>query len=321
MSDRKPLSIVIVNWNTKTMLKHCLESIANTHSMNLVEIYVVDNKSIDGSPEMVERNFPFVKLIRSPGNIGFGRANNLVKSFIQTPFVLFLNPDTIMMEGAIDGMLDFMAHHPKVALLGCLMRNLDGKPQDLGLQWFPSPAKEFIRSLLITGKQLKILKKLLPYSDPTISQYVRKLYGGCLMARCEAIDKVDWFDERYFMYCEDVDLSQQMKLLGWDLYYLAEAEIIHLGGGASENAGSDFATLMKAASVEKLMDKYYGAQGQRLYRISVFIAASIRWYILFFLSLVGLLTRGSRMQFYKRASNKYRALILWSMNLKHAIIK
>ena len=303
------------------MLQHCLESITTNYSIDLFDIFIVDNMSSDGSPEMVERHFPSVNLIRSPGNIGFGRANNLVKPFVQTPYILFLNPDTIVPKAVITKMIDFIDQHPNVALLGCRMRNPDGKPQELGLQWFPSPTKEFIRSLLVTDRNLRFFKIFLPYIDPDISQFVKKLYGGCLLARRHAMDGVGWFDERYFMYCEDVDLSYQIKKKGWDIYYLAEAEIIHVGGGASQNAGSDFATLMKAESIEKLMEKHYGPTGKWFYRAGIFTAASIRYYLLIVVHFIGLLTFRTNFASYNRSLNKYKALILWSLRLKNAIIR
>ena len=178
----KLLSIVIVNWNTRDMLKDCLSSINRSSPEKAIDIYVVDNDSVDGSPEMVEIAFPHVTLIRSGGNIGFGRANNLTKPHVKTPFVLFLNPDTIVLKNSIFKMLHFMINHHRVALLGCGMRNPEGDYQELGIQWFPSPIKEFFGTLFITKKNYKTFKNFLPIQDPNSSNYVRKIYGGCLLA-------------------------------------------------------------------------------------------------------------------------------------------
>ena len=323
-SRRSPLlvlSIVIVNWNTRDMLKDCLFSIRQTADPTLVKVIVVDNASEDGSWEMVKEHYPEVALINSGGNIGFGRANNLGVANADTPLVLFLNPDTIVKEKAIARMIEFMQEHPDVGALGSKMMFPDGRIHGLGLQRFPSPLTELFNLLFVSGDTIGRLKKILPYKDPNTSGYVSKLYGGCLLVRREILEKVGGFDERYFMYGEDVDLCKRILDGGWKLYYLSEAEIIHLVAGASGNSSNQFSTLMKCESIFKLMKKHYGQSGAVLYRTIIFTGSLTR-----LLLLVILLTISSfsplGMNFpYEKSFQKYTTMIKWSLNLKKPIIK
>ena len=143
------LSIIIVNWNTKDLLKDCLLSIYETKERLKIQIIVVDNLSSDGSREMVRTSFPEVKLINSGANIGFAKANNLAIPYVKSSLILFLNPDTVVKHNTLQTLIDFNIKNPSVGAIGCRAVNLDGKVQELGLQWFPSPFTELFNLFII----------------------------------------------------------------------------------------------------------------------------------------------------------------------------
>jgi GT2 family glycosyltransferase len=315
------VSVVIVSWNTKEMLKNCLSSLDNIVDVKHVKIIVVDNASSDGSAHMVKSDYQHVKLINSGGNIGFGRANNLAANCVDTPYVLFLNPDTIVLKDSIRSMVDFLELNKSVGAIGCKMKSPDGTVHPLGLQWFPNPLTELINLLFISSETVGRLKKYLPLKDPNKSGYVKKLYGGCLMLRKSNLDQVGWFDERFFMYGEDVDLCRRISDSGWKLYYLSETVIIHLCAGASSEAGSNFSTLMKCESISKLIQKYNGNLGRILYIISIFWGANARLLILVFLKISSFLFSADRKFNYQSSFEKYITMIKWSLNLQKPFIK
>ena len=298
------------------MLNNCLLSLRQNADSHRVKVIVVDNNSYDGSREMVELSFPEVVLINSGGNLGFAKANNIAIPHSKTPFVLFLNPDTIVKENAIRDMIDFLETHPSVGGLGCKMTFDDGSTQPLGLQWFPSPLTELFNLLFLSNKTPQKIIKYLPYHDPEQSGYVSKLYGGCLMVRKEVLDTVGYFDERFFMYGEDVDLSRRITDGGWKLYYLNEAEIIHLCGGASSNSSNNFAVLMKCESISKLMQKYYGNSGKFFYRLVIFAGSQLRIFVLWMLCIVSHFIHAENNGRCHNALTKYLAMFKWSLNLQ-----
>jgi GT2 family glycosyltransferase len=315
------LSVIIVNWNTSEMLSNCLSSLKEHTDNNKVKVIVVDNASKDGSSDMVKSQFPWVTLINSGGNIGFGKANNLAEPYADTQFVLFLNPDTIVLKDSIAKMVNFMKSNQTVGALGCKMKYPDGVVQPLGLQWFPSPFTELLNMLFISAKTQDRLKTYLPYVNPNNSQYVSKLYGGCLMVRKSVLDQVGWFDERFFMYGEDVDLCRRITDAGWKLYYLSDAEIIHLCGGAGVETSSNFSVLMKCESISKLMQKYYGTFGRLLYRLVIISGSIFRLFILSVLKIVSFLSKTGYDVNYRNTCRKYIAMIKWCLNLQKPEIK
>jgi GT2 family glycosyltransferase len=274
------ITVIIVNWNSGDFIRKCLASIRRPGAGLNIRVVVVDNASRDGSPDLVEREFPDVRLIRTGKNLGFGKGNNVAQKYVAPGYVLFLNPDTELKPDALRRMNDFLASHPKTGAVGCKMVFPDGTVADQNLQWFPSPVTEFVRLAFLSDRVIRLLKPILPWNDPLKSGYVRKLYGGCLMVRTSVLEKVGWFDERFFMYAEDVDLSRRILEAGWQLYYLSEAEIMHAKGGATTEAGSDFSTLMGCESMQKLIAKYRGKVAGAAYRASIFGAALFRLVLL-----------------------------------------
>jgi GT2 family glycosyltransferase len=319
------LTIIIVNWNTSELLASCLESLAKRQKRAVragrVQVIVVDNASKDGSEAMVRTSFPEVDILNSGENIGFGKANNLGIPLARGKFVLFLNPDTIVHSQALQRMVEFMQGAPTVGGLGPRMVYPDGRIQGLGLQWFPSPWTELFNLLFVSERSIARIKNYLPYRDPEQSGYVRKIYGGAFLVRKEVLSQVGGFDERFFMYGEDVDLCARIQKAGWKLYYLSEAEIVHLVGGAAKNTTSQFSTLMKCESISKLMEKYYGRKGRMLYGVSIFCGASFRLIVLGILWITSLKSSHKYVKNYRQSVQKYAAMLEWTLNLRKPVVK
>lgn len=321
------LSIIIVNWKTRDLLEQCLYSLRQHCGNSRTEVIVVDNASADGSSDMVKSIFPEVKLIEAVSNLGFGRANNLALPYANGRYVLFLNPDTVMLKDTTEKMINFMQDNPGVGALGCRMKSPpdsndpDAQAHDLGLQWPPSLLKELFAFLFLTDKTIHKFKKYLPYQDPTKSGYVVKLFGGCLMVRKEVLESVSPFDERFFMYAEDADLSRRIVNAGWKLYYMSDAEIIHIAGKASEKAGSNFASMMKCESISKYMDKYYGAKGKILYSWIIFVRALFYLIALMILRVISVIITPFKKINYDHGFKKNSALIKWSLRLSNPDIR
>jgi len=305
------ISIVVVNWNTKDRLRQCLSSVTTGHERQ-PQIIVVDNASSDGSAQMVREAFPRVTLIEAGANLGFAAANNMAIPHAAGEFVLFLNPDTSVKEGALARMAAFMRSHEQVGMVGPKMVHPDGRPYELGLQWFPTPFREFLRMLLLSKNNTGFVKRLFPYQDPNVSGFVSKLYGGCLMVRRRVLDDVGLFDARFFMYWEDVDLCRRISEHGFRLYYDPQAEVVHWSGSASRKKAANFAILTQCASCLKLMQKYYGRREAYEYRAAVFLAATARLLALTLMA-VGPWLRHSRKLEYRESFRKYCAMVSWSI--------
>ncbi len=269
------LTIVIVNWNTKDLLANCLRSIRDAQPALAYKTIVIDNKSKDGSLEMVQKDFPECLAKGSGGNLGFGQASNIGAALAESEFVLFLNPDTEISAGSLEKMIQKMRDDGQIGALGCKIRNLNGTIQNLGVQQFPTPANAIVK-FLVTSDMPRMFQSMMPWQNPHESGYVLKLFGACLLVRREVLNSVGAFDERFFMYCEDVDLCLRIHRAGWKLYYMSDVEILHLGACSSNQVPGAFSVLMGCESLSLYMKKYYGRLGEFAFRIALLAALSVR---------------------------------------------
>ncbi len=317
------LAICIVSWNTKGLLRDCLQSLNSNCDLLKVRVIVVDNASADGTPEMLREEFPWVTLVESGGNLGFGRASNLGIRASNEPYVLFLNPDTLFLDNAHEQMLEVFERNPKVGLVGCQMYNPDGSVQQLGLQCNTSPLSEVVTGFMLSRLTYPLARRLLPIHDPLQDGFVKKLYGGCLMARRATLDQIGLFDDRFFMYCEDVDLSRRAGEADWELYYLGSTKIIHVGGGASAKAPGRFSVLMQCESTSKLMEKYYGRWGKQWHRMITFFKASGRLMVIYLAKAMFILRfagSNSKRSILEGAQKKNVAILQWSLGRTRAVV-
>lgn len=223
------ISIIIVSWNVKDLLRKCLHSIEAF--ANDAEVIVVDNASNDGSVEMIQKEFPNVKLVANTHNVGFAKANNQGVEIATGEYVLFLNPDTELHPESLSKSLEAIKNNPKIGILGCQLHNPDGTIQP-SVRRFPT-VETILALALKLGKvfpDLQVLKKYLAADfDYSKSQVVDQVMGAFMLLRPNVIAK-PIFDERYFIWFEEVDLCRRVKAAGYDVYYFADAAITHHGG-------------------------------------------------------------------------------------------
>jgi GT2 family glycosyltransferase len=232
------LSIIIVSWNTRGLLRKCLESIYEFTRNVSFEVIVVDNGSSDGSQGMVRRGFSEVKLIENGENVGFSKANNQGAKGSRGRYVLLLNSDTELKENALAKMVRFMDDNKEVGVLGAQLLREDGSVQPSGGN-FPS-LQTIACQQMLPLHIVPLLNRWLPVLRVAWGGYYRSSHevdwveGSCYMVRGEAWSKLEGLDENIFMYGEEVELCYRAKLAGWSTYYLAEAKIFHLEQGSSK---------------------------------------------------------------------------------------
>ncbi len=232
------LSVVIVNYNVKYFLEQCLSSLKKALDQSefhrdKAEIFVVDNNSTDGSLDFLKPLFPGIEFISSPVNAGFSKANNLALSRCSGEFILFLNPDTIIAEDSLVQCISFFKTHEKAGAVG--VRMIDGRGHFLkeSKRGFPWPIVSFFRMSGLAAC-FPSSRFFAAYYAGHLDQHkdnpVEILSGAFMMVRKEAIEKTGGFDEQFFMYAEDIDLSYRISNAGFQNFYLASTTIIHFKG-------------------------------------------------------------------------------------------
>ncbi len=229
------LSIVIVNWNVRDLLRRCLSSILADSPSRTLEIIVVDNGSSDGSVEMVRAEFPAVHLIANAENRGFPAANNQGIAVARGRYILLLNPDTEIVGDALATLVVFADAHPDVGMVGPQLLYPDGSIQS-SRRRFPTLATGFFESTWLQKYAPRRLLERYEFLDQPADavQDVDWLYGAAIMARREAVAQVGPLDEGYFMYSEEMDWCHRFRAAGWRIVYLPTAQVIHHEGKSSE---------------------------------------------------------------------------------------
>lgn len=252
------LSICIVNWNTREDLARCLESIRENAGRLAYEVLVIDNGSSDGSPTLVRTRFPEVRLLANDTNRGFAAANNQGLRLARGRYVLLLNPDTEVHPRALERLVRFLDRRPDAGLVGCRIVNPDGSLQ-YSCRTFPT-----LGAILFRGTLLGRLWPGNPYTREYLMQDwphdmawpVDWVSGACLAVRREVLEQVGLLDERFFMYCEDMDLARRARDAGWQVYYFPEAVVTHaIGRSSDQNLWGMIVEFH--VSMYRYFDKYY----------------------------------------------------------------
>ena len=226
----KPLSIVIVNYNVKDLLKRCLESIFQYEKDVEFEVIAVDNGSKDHSQKMLKSDFPQVKVIENKRNLGFSAGCNQGIRESRGRYILLLNPDTELAPGGFKNMIDFMDSRPKAGVCGPKMTDQEGNLQ-FSCRSFPSylaaiSSSQSVMHRIFPGNFLS-QKYLLKEKDHSQTGDVDWVSGSCLLAKREMLEKVGLLDEGFYMYVEDVDLCYRAKTAGFSVYYFPSVVVIH----------------------------------------------------------------------------------------------
>lgn len=253
------VSVIIVNWNTRELLRNCIDSIFRQTRSVKFEVIVVDNASRDGSVAMCATEFPTVKVIANGDNRGFAAANNQGIRMASGRYILVLNPDTIILDGAIDRCVAYSDAHPDVGVIGCQV--LDDEHQDVPTPsgfTFPSPWTLFLT--------LTCLPRVFPHSKlfarPELGWWDRQsemdvdvVTGMYMLVRRTAIEQVGLMDEAYFIYAEEADWCYRFYKAGWRRVFFPNARIVHVDGGAKSTSQVN---IKMRVQLQKSMMIYYG---------------------------------------------------------------
>lgn len=234
-SLRPDLSIVIVSFNTRNVLRECLQSIERESTGLDLEVWIVDNNSSDGSPEMVEREFPYVHLIRSQINLGFGAANNAALERVRGRYIVLLNSDAFLCPDSLRLAVQHMDQQPEVGLGGARLVGRDHSWQP-SARMFPSLWTD---ALVMTGLSGRFPKSRIfgrfdrTWADQSAAAEVDWVPGAFSIIRAEVLSRVGFFDPAFFLYSEEVDLCRRIQAAGYKIWYWPDIVVIHIGGESS----------------------------------------------------------------------------------------
>jgi GT2 family glycosyltransferase len=234
--EPRDLSVIILNWNTHDELSNSLRAIFAQPHRRAIEIIVADNASNDGSAQMVVGEFPQTRLLQHPRNLGFGGGNNAAVPATSGRYVLFLNSDTIVTDGALDALVDFADATPDAGIIGPKLLNQDGSLQ-YSCRHFPNLGTGFFRNTplgrLFPGNHFNRDYLMRDFDHNTVRD-VDWVSGAAMLIRREALKATGGFDEAFYMYCDDVDLCYRVHKAGWRVVYYPDSVIYHLIGRSSD---------------------------------------------------------------------------------------
>lgn len=264
------VSVVVVSYNTSDLLRDCLQTLKREAGDITYETLVVDNASRDGSADMVQQEFPEVRLVRSPVNLGFAASNNRAFHMAQGRYIVLLNSDAFMRPGALSKAVEHMEKNPDAGLGGGRLVGRDDAWQP-SARMFPSPLNDF---LTLSGLAAKFPRSRLfgrfdrTWADPLEASEVDWVPGAFAIIRHEVLEQVGYFDEAFSLYYEEVDLCRRIQAAGYPIWYWPDIVVVHLGGESSKmvkrlslsSAGSQL-TLWRMRSALLYYRKHHGAIG------------------------------------------------------------
>lgn len=304
------LSIVIVNWNSKDLLRQCLLSLETTAAELAPQVVVVDGGSFDGCGEMVAAEFPSVLFVQSEDNIGFGRANNAGFKQATGEALLLLNPDTEVLPAAIQTLLAELRRLPSAGIVGPRLLNSDRSLQT-SVQALPRPFRQAFDSEILR-RLLWPLRLWAPPTDfePRKTIEIEAYSGACMMMWADTFRKVGGFSPQYFMYAEDADLCLKVRRAGFRIYHTPSARVVHHGGASSSSHGSSFSAVMMREALHMYMLSNHGRLHAATYRLAVAAAAIAR---MLPQSLGVAFSKDSARSLRKAAVSTSWAILLWSL--------
>jgi GT2 family glycosyltransferase len=277
-SDSLEISVVIVGWNAEHYLELCLESLAKAPPRRRMEVFVVDNASTDGSVEMIEAKFPWVKLIKSSENLGFAKGNNVAIRQCQGRYIALVNPDVIVFPGCLDALADYLDENPKVGNVGPRVLNPDLSLQST-CRRFPTLWNNFCSAAGLSArfKNSRFFAGEHMFYFPHDRTLPVDVLVGCFsMIRREAFDTVGLLDEGLFMYGDDVDWCLRARNAGWEVVFHPGAEAIHDRGKITAPFPVRFAVAQQR-SVLHYWTKHHGFWGVLGIRSIMFFHHMLRY--------------------------------------------
>jgi len=268
------VSVIIVSYKVRYYIEQCLNSVLR--SVADAQLLVVDNNSQDGTVEYLRERFPQAEIIANDFNAGFGKANNMALAKVTGRYVLFLNPDTVVAERTIPGCIEYMDNHPQTGALGVRMQYGDGR--------FALESRRSLPTLSVSFWHMTGLGRLFPrskvfaryhltYLDRDKECPVDVVSGAFMFIRREALDKTGGFDEAFFMYGEDIDLSYRIKLQGYSNCYLP-LPIVHYKGESTNKTSYRYAQVFYDAMLI-FFDKHF-SRYSRLFSFFVRMVVGVK---------------------------------------------
>ncbi|MEI6851688.1 MAG: glycosyltransferase [Bacteroidota bacterium] len=275
------LSVVIVNYNVKYFLEQCLHSVFKAGQGIAMDVFVVDNNSVDGSILMVKDKFPKVTLIENKDNKGFAKANNQAIQQSSGEFVLLLNPDTVVEENTFRQIIDFMDTHADAGGLGVKM--VDGKGRFLpeSKRGLPTPAVAFYKIFglsMLFPKSKTFGRYHLGFLDKNEIHEVDILAGAFMLLRKSVLDKIGLLDEAFFMYGEDIDLSYRIVQAGYKNYYFPKTRIIHYKGESTKKSSVNYVFVFYNAMII-FARKHFSQKNAKLFSFLINLAVYLRAFV------------------------------------------
>lgn len=277
--SRHDIGIVIVNYNVRHFLVQCLQSIRQSKTNNLnIEVWVVDNASVDGSVSLIQQEFPDINLIANKDNKGFSMANNQAMRLLDAKYVLLLNPDTVLEEDTLQLSYDFMQLHQDCGALGVRMIDGTGK--------FLPESKRKVPDLWSSFCKLTYLSDLFPQSR-VFSGYnlgylpedevneIEVLCGAYMFMRSSVLKEVGLLDEAFFMYGEDIDLSYRIIKAGYKIFYYPKTSIIHYKGESTKKGSLNYVRTFYGA-MHIYVNKHFGTGNAKVFATIINLAISLR---------------------------------------------
>lgn len=272
------LSVIIVNYNVKSYLEQCLYSVQKAATDIEIEIFVVDNNSLDGSVEMLKSSFPKVKIIANTDNKGFAAACNQGLELSTGKYALLLNPDTVVSDNSFSACIQFMEEHGEAGALGVRMINGNGQFLPESKRSLPTPLISFYKIFGLSAlfPKSKIFGKYqLKYINENELAEVEVLSGAFMFLRMETLLRTGFLDERFFMYGEDIDLSYRITKSGYKNFYFPETTIIHYKGESTKKASLNYVRVFYKAMII-FAKKHYTNKNLGLFLFFIHLAIYFR---------------------------------------------
>lgn len=275
------ISVIIVNYNVPYFLEQAIISVKKASQNLAVEIIVIDNASKDNSVEIIRNKFPEITLIANKENAGFSKANNQGFKIANGKYFLILNPDTVLQEDTLEKCFNFMESHPECGALGVKM--IDGKGNFLpeSKRALPTPKVSFFKAFGLSAlfPKSKIFGRYhLGFLNENENHEVEILSGAFMFARKEVIEKTGGFDETFFMYGEDIDLSYRIILEGYKNYYLADTSIIHYKGESTKKGSLNYVKVFYEAMII-FAKKHFSEKQSKLFTAAIYTAIFFKGFL------------------------------------------
>ncbi|RWU21402.1 glycosyltransferase family 2 protein [Pseudomonas alkylphenolica] len=271
--DKKPVDVLVVNFNTATLLQPMFDALRQADSETLASYLVVDNASVDDSLDRLAKVCPEALVVSNAKNVGFGRANNQLLEHLQGKYALLLNTDAFVSEDTLEKTIAYMDAHPQCGVLGVRLVGRDGDLQP-SCRYFPTPLNVFV-SRTGLGRFFPGLKMVdeMDWGHDAVRE-CDWLPGCFYLVRREVLDQVGLFDPRYFLYYEEVDHCKRVKEAGWKVVFYPHTTVVHIGGESSKSVAELEAASRQISSYQIESEllyfrKHHGVPGLALHMFLV----------------------------------------------------